>query len=225
MGPIGFEEPVTTWDRITIDTRAVGQFQTLAEVNGLSSTNSTGFVQFDWVVDGISNLFLDATGFGDVTIEEASTIATLGVTGDLTIPDLFIHSPGASASLISDVSLANLRVDSFLVPYDFNQLNDGINPLIDVDFELAVQTRLNITNNDNLGNFEALFDADFSNTATLSSVTVLDSNGDPISGASVVVAGTTQSLVGVPEPSSLVVLMLVGCAGSTRRRRHVTDAR
>ena len=90
-----------------------------------------------------------------------------------------------------------------------------------VDFELAVETRLNITNNNGLGNFEALFDANFSNTATLSAVTVLDSNQQLISGASVVVAGTNQSLVAssVPEPSSLVVLMLVGCAGGLRRRR------
>ena len=117
-------------------------------------------------------------------------------------------------------------MDSFLVPYDINQLSDGEIPLINVDFELEVATRLNITNDltafgERLGTFEALFDADFSNTATLTTVTVLDSGGVELPGASVFVAGTTQSLVAssVPEPSSLVVLMLAGCAGSIRRRR------
>ena len=51
------------------------------------------------------------------------------------------------------------------------------------DFQLAVSTRLDIENVDDLGNFEALFDADFSNTATLFNITVLDENQAPISGA------------------------------------------
>jgi len=223
-GP-GFD-PVTTWDRITIDTIAAGTFQTLAEVNGLSSSNSTGFVQFDWVVTGVSSLFLDAgdgTLFGNVTVEEAASVARLGVTGDLSIPDAIVHSPTpGNNGLISDVMSADLQVNSFLVPYDFNQLNDRQNPLVNVDFELAVSTRLNITNDDNLGNFEALFDANFSNTATLTNVTVLDSNQNPILGASVVDAGTGQSIVAssVPEPSSLVMIVLIGCAGGVRRKRR-----
>ena len=223
IGPPGLG-PVTLWDRVTIDTRAAGTFETVAEISGLDLVNdSTGFVQFDWVVTGISNLALDAGLLGQVTVEEARSVTTLGFTGDSSIPDAFLHDPTPGANgFINDVSLANLQVESFLVPFDFNQLNNGENPLINVDFELAVETRLNVTNDNNLGNFDALFNADFSNTATLTNVTVLNSAEQPILNASVFVEGTTESLVAVPEPSSMVVLTLVGCAGIIRRRRRVS---
>jgi len=126
----------------------------------------------------------------------------------------------------TDTSVANLRVDSILVPFDFTQLAPGETPQIEVDFELEVATRLDITNNNDLGTFEALFNADFSNTATLLNVTVLDGALQPIENAFVVDSSTGQSIVAssVPEPSSMVVLMLLGCAGSFRRTRRVPHA-
>jgi hypothetical protein len=114
-----------------------------------------------------------------------------------------------------------------MVPFDFTQLGEGETPQIDVDFEFIVETRLEITNNNDLGNFEALFDADFANTATLTSVTVLDANEEPIEGASVVDSVTQASLVAatVPEPSSLLFLTSIGCAAGLRRTRCAANAR
>ncbi len=217
-GPGDF--PSTQWTQLTIDTSAAGTYQTFADINGLSATNEVGFVQFDWVVTGTSNLYFDAIGLGDVTVNDALSVAILRVTGDLGAPDTFIHTPSTS-DFISDLESANLQVDSFLVPFDFTQLDEGETPQIGVDFEFAVETRLDVTNNDGLGNFEALFDANFSNTATLTDVTVLDANLNEIIGATVTDSFTGGSLVAssVPEPSSLALVMLVGCAGSIRRRR------
>ena len=212
--------PSTEWTRVTIDTRAAGTFQTLADINGLSDVNEVGFVQFDWVVTGTSNIFLDATGFGDVTVNDAVSVAILRETGDLAFPDSFIHEP-TPGDFINDLTSANLQVGSFFLEVDTLQLDAGETPQIDVDFEFAVETRLNITNNNDLGNFEALFDADFSNTATLTNVTVLDTNRNAIIGASVVDSSTGTSLVAssVPEPSAAIVLLLAGCAGVLGRRR------
>ena len=213
--------PSTQWTNVTIDTRAAGTFQTLADINGLSATNDVGFVQFDWVVTGTSNLFLDATGFGDVTVNDALSVATLRATDDLAIPDSFIHDPSPGSDFINDLASANLRVESFLLPYDFTQLDAGETPQIGVDFEFAVETRLDITNNNDLGNFEALFDANFANTATLTNVTVLDSDQNAIFGASVVDSFTGTSLVAssVPEPSCAMACLLAGFVGSLGRRR------
>ncbi len=217
-----FEEPFTEWSRVTIDTLAAGTYQTVADINGLSATNDVGFVQFDWVVSGTSNLFLDATGPGDVTVNDALSLATIRPTGDLSIPDTFLHDRSSDGDFINDLSSANLEIDSFLVPFDFTQLDVGETPQIAVDFELAVATRLDITNDNNLGNFEALFDADFDNTATLINVTVLDVSENAIIGASVTDSFTGTSLVAssVPEPSSLALVALIGCVGSIRRRRQ-----
>ncbi len=44
----GGPPPTTEWTRVTIDTRAAGTFETLAEINGLSPTNEVGYIQFDW---------------------------------------------------------------------------------------------------------------------------------------------------------------------------------
>ncbi len=194
IGDGGFG-PVTLWDRITVDTRVAETFEREAEILGLSPTNSTGFIQFDWVITGISNIFVDGIGLGDVTINEALTIARVGITGDPVIPDGFAHDPPAANSFISDLTASNVRVDSFQLPYDISSLAPGERPLFPVDFELFVETRLDITNNNGLGNFEALFDADFSNTATLVSVTVLDANLNVIPGASLVDSVTGGSLV------------------------------
>lgn len=227
FGP--FEEPFTDWTRVTIDTSATGTFEVEAVIDGLSvdEVNNVGFVRFDWVVSGISELFLDATGFGNVTIEEAVSAATLRSSATEIFPDGFIHDPTPeSSSFLNDVLSDNLEVDSFLVPVDLNQVDDLGNLVFDVDFELAVSTRLNITNDlvdgVRLGNFEALFNADFSNTATLTNVVVLEDDGlTPIGNASVVdrVSGGSLVASSVPEPTSLVVLMLVGYAGGIRRRR------
>jgi hypothetical protein len=225
-GPGDF--PSTEWTRVTIDTSAAGIFETDAVVNGLNGTNNVGFVKFDWVVTGLSDIYVDAGNgppSGSVIVHDAVTAASIGVISeDSSIPDAFVHraTPGLNG-FISDTSSASLGVDSFLVPYDFSQLNDGENPLVDVDFEFAVTTHLNITNQDDLGNFEALFNADFTNTATLTNVTVLDINQQLIPGASVVDSFTGQSLVAssVPEPSVAIVLLIAGCAGSVRRRRCV----
>ena len=94
-------------------------------------------------------------------------------------------------------------------------------PLFQVDFEFGVAARLNVTNDNTLGNFEALFNADFLNTATLESVTVFDDAGEVIPGASLVDSVSGQSIVAatVPEPSAAIFLLLAGCAGSIRRRR------
>jgi hypothetical protein len=224
-GPGDF--PSTEWTRVTIGTRAAGTYQTLADINGLGDTD-VGYVSFNWAVTGTSSLFLDATGPGDATVIDALSVATIRPTEDLLIPDTFIHAPSAQdGNFISDVSAANLQFESFMVPFDFTQLGEGETPQIDVDFEFIVETRLEITNNNDLGNFEALFDADFANTATLTSVTVLDANEEPIEGASVVDSVTQASLVAatVPEPSSLLFLTSIGCAAGLRRTRCAANAR
>ena len=198
-----------------------GTFQTLADITGLSDVNEVGFVRFDWVVTGTSNIYLDATGPGDVTVVDAVSVAILRETGDLAVPDSFIHEP-TPGDFIDDLTSANLQVGSFFLEVDTLQLDAGETPQIDVDFEFAVETRLNITNDNDLGNFEALFDADFSNTATLANVTVLDNDRREIIGASVVDSVTRRSLVasGVPEPSAAILLLLAGCAGVIGRRRR-----
>ena len=193
--------PSTEWTQVTIDTRAAGTFQTLADINNLGDT-SIGFVRFDWVVTGTSNIFLDATGPGDVTVDDAVSVAILRETGDLAVPDSFIHEP-TPGDFINDLTSANLQVESFFLPYDFTQLDVGETAQIDVDFEFVVETRLDITNNNDLGNFEALFDADFSNTATLTNVTVLDNNRREILGASVVDSFTGTGLVALGCPRGL----------------------
>ncbi len=176
-------------------------------------------------ITGLSSLSLDAGDgppLGAVAVEEALSFAKLGVIGENLPPDVFLHSstPGVNG-YFQEIKSANLRVDSFLMPYDFTQLAPGETPLFQVGFEFAVETRLNITNQDDLGNFEALFDADFSNTATLKNVTVLDDSFEPISGATVTDAATGQSLVpsAVPEPSTIALLSLAGGAIFIRRRR------
>jgi hypothetical protein len=207
-------------------------FSTKAEINGLSPTNNVGFVRFDWVITGVSSLFLD-TGDGEfgtgVTVSDASSLATIvALTEPESFSDSSLHSPvrGVNGST-EDLNVVNLQAESFLVPYDFQQLAEGEIPTLDVAFEFSASTSLDITNDNDLGSFEALFDADFSNTATLASVTVLDSNELEIPDTSVVDAVTGSSLVAstVPEPSPLMLVALVGCAGSIRRRRRVTCGR
>ncbi len=210
------------WDRVSIATSAVGSFTTRADINGLDDYKGVGFVRFDWVIDGISSIFVDADqGFGDFEVTDAITIAKLDSGVD--IFDSFAHAPtpGPDDS-ISDSEPAVLQQESFLLRYDTNQLASGEVPQLDVDFEFTVESRLNVTNTEG-GAFVGIFDADFSNTATLSNVTVLGSDGvTVIETASVVDSFTGQSLVAssVPEPSTLVMLVLAGCAGTIRRRRR-----
>ena len=212
------------WDRVSIDTSAVGSFTTRADINGLTEFNNVGYVRFDWVITGISSILVDADqGFGDFDVTDAVTIAKLDSGVD--IFDSFAHAPtpGPDDS-INDSEPAVLRQESFLLPYDTNQLAPGEVPQIDVDFVFTVESRLNVTNTEG-GGFVGIFDADFSNTATLTSVTVFDDNDNILEAASVVDSFTGQSLVAssVPEPSTLVMLVLAGCAGSIRRRRRVTN--
>lgn len=220
-GPPG-DFPSTQWTRITIETRAAAVFQTDAQINGLSPTNNVGYIKFDWLVTGTSSLSLNADGFGSIAVNDARSVATIRESGNLSVPDSFIHDPTpGSNGAINDLALGVLQPESFLLPYDVTQLSPGEIPLFEVDFEFAVETRLDVSNVDDLGNFEALFDANFSNTATLTNVSVLDSSGVLIPGASLTDVNTGLSLVAssVPEPSTAVVLVLAGCVTAIRRRR------
>ena len=209
--------PTTDWSRVTIETRASASRSGFAEINGLSATNDVGYVRFDWAVTGTSSLSLESL---QVSVQDAVSVAILREGGNQSTPDSFAHFAPTGPSF-NDLALANLQAESFLVPVDVLQLSAGGVPLIEYDFELAVETRLDVTNVGNLGNFEALFDADFSNTATLFNVTVLDSTGAPIPDAYVTDSVTGQSIVAssVPEPSAGLILILSGCVGFLRRRR------
>jgi len=110
---------------------------------------------------------------------------------------------------------------SFLIPYDTSGLQPGDVPQIEVDFQLVIDANLEVTNATEFGGgFTADFDADFSNTATLTNVTVLDDSQVPIAGASVVDSFTGQGLVAVPEPSTAIMLIMAGCVGAAHRRRR-----
>jgi len=122
---------------------------------------------------------------------------------------------------INDFDVGSLQQLSFLIPYDTSGLQPGDVPQIEVDFQLVIDANLEVTNATEFGGgFTADFDADFSNTATLTNVTVLDDSQVPIAGASVVDSFTGQGLVAVPEPSTAIMLIMAGCVGAAHRRRR-----
>lgn len=221
FGPPGGDAQPFGWNRIEVDTRAVGSFQTIAQINGLTDFNDIGFVEFEWAVTGSSSIFVDVVQeAGDVTVVEAGSLATLTPALLTQTPDSFIHLPtiGADGS-INDTRPSVLEAETFTLPFDQIQLDDGEIPLIAVDFELSVETRFLATSNNQAGVFTSIFDANFSNTATLTRVTVLDNEGAPITRAEVVDRATGLSLVAVPEPSAAIVLLLAGSTYAIRRRR------
>ena len=227
----------TLWDRVQIETRAAARYGTTAIVNTVDDFNGNGFIQFDWRITGTSSIQLGGQelvstldprfvpGHVGVSGINATTLATIGFVeesevGSDSLPDAFLHDPVIGERQTIDFRSASLGLESILVPIDLTDSN-----VVDVNFEFAVSTSLDVTRTSEFASILAIHDADFSNTATLESVTVFEEddfgNLVEVNGATVTDAITGQSLVAstVPEPSTAVILILAGCAGSIRRRR------
>jgi len=213
------------WDRVTIETTATGAFNSTALITGLSEFNTVGAVQFEWEITGTSQIQLDVdTGVNDVGVLGANTIAQLS--SSFGIPDAFTHLPTLGPT-IDDFEVASLEQDTIILQFNDANLLSQPNPVFDVDFEFSVSSFLDI-NSGTVGDgasFTSDFDADFTNTARLASITVFDTAGDVIEGAQVVDSITLQSLVvapapaSVPEPATAMILVFAGCVAGVRRRR------
>ena len=153
--------------------------------------------------------------------------------------DTLEFQPGEAPFIWDNVAINTSATGSFRTSAQINGWGDfnniglvqfdwvitGISSIdVDLDFALSVSTSLVVNNGDG-GGFVGSFDANFSNTATLTNVTVFNNDElNPIALDNFTLVDTVneQSLVAavsVPEPSAALILVLAGCAGSIRRRR------
>ena len=199
------------WDRVMAQANALASLETLALVQDFGTANG-GLVQFNWIVTGSSHIHLDTTGFNQVGVTDLSTTAVLTSSqpgGGL--PMTVVHEFPSSASndeVFDEMLPTASDVIQYFVPW-------SPNTQIPVFFEMSTAARMEIRNFD-AGKFDALLDADYSNTSTLESVIILDDDGAEIVGATLV-AEDGFVFPSIPEPSNSL-MTLVGLVAFLRRR-------
>lgn len=169
-----------------------------------------GTLVFNWVVTGISDILLDTSNFSVVGVDDLFTWTVLESTipgrGGVLINDLR-HFPGSESNnqRYEQQFVTGSGSIAYEVPW-----TAGVDQ--EVFFDLTTRTEMHITNTDAQG-FIAGLDADYSNTAELLGVDVLDQNGALLPNAQFILRSTeggvapTTAPVGTPEPTYTLLLV------------------
>jgi len=211
------------WQTVTANARAVSGLVDTAIIDGVPG-QAGGFVEFVWLVDGISTIKLTPKLSGDAYgINELETVAILNPSEG---GGLFVEVIENDQSGGSGFGPGSNSVDSNQ-PGLFEQQIFAVDWFagqeFDVFFELAAVSRLEIAHGDAAG-FTAVVDADFGNTAILEQIRIYDNDGNILPDATMRSTEDPMdpgfnpnygSIVSVPEPNSatLLLVILTLCSG------------
>ena len=214
------------WNSVSASARAVGGLVDTAIIDGVPG-QAGGFIEFLWSVTGISTIELDPQIASDAYfINELSTVAILNPSeGGGDSVEVFRDEPSVPPGTTSVSSLVPGFFSQQVFAVDWFAGQD-----FDVFFELATTSRLDVTNLDAAG-FEAVVDADFTNTGTLQEIRIFDNAGNLLPGATLTSTdplGPDYASLIVPEPASgaslAFLFVMVACGVRIRRRRQPATA-
>jgi|GEM_PF-2903640 len=166
------------WARTRARAFSSTQLVDTAFVEGLDG-HVGGFVEFLWDVTGGSTISVDPKLRSDAyRINELYTTAFFNTLDENAVPELLLNDQ-------SQPSLGTSSVDSnvggFVAPVSIF-VDWLVGEELDVFFELQTSAVVSVDNFDAAG-FEALVDADFSNTAVLEQIRIYDEDGNLIPNA------------------------------------------
>lgn len=208
----GLPESIQSFDDFNATVTAVSTY--VAFVRPLDANNNFvpgGSIFFDFAVDGRQELDLSSNG---ISVDNYASFARL----ESNLP--LLDDPLDFISLEGNGS-EQQQVD--FVPQGYN-INFQEDEELLVEFTLTASVNATISNSTLSGSdlAEGKLISAFDNTANLTSIVVLDSNGEVVPGATIVTreGDVISAVTSVPEPSSAVCL-LIASGTLLLRRKHI----
>jgi len=205
------------WNSVTASARSVSGFSDTAFVDGVTGEVG-GFIEFTWLVTGASSITLDP-----VLVSDGYVVESLSTTAILNPSDV-----GGGIQVFHDDQSGSTSVESFK-PGVFEPQTFTVDWIAGdefvVEFELTTISQLEIIHLDAAG-FNAFVESDFSNTAVLQQIRIFDEDGTVLPNATLTSIDPNgpayANLVGVPEPSAgLLLMLLVLISGGNRFCKRV----